>query len=34
MTSFLGVPIWYKKRAVGSLYLTDKVGDGPFDEEG
>ena len=33
MTSFLGVPIWYKKRAVGSLYLTDKVGDGPFDDE-
>ena len=33
MTSFLGVPIRYKRRAVGSLYLTDKVGDGPFDEE-
>ena len=33
MTSFLGVPIRYKGRAVGSLYLTDKDGDAPFDED-
>ncbi len=33
MTSFLGVPIRYKRRAVGSLYLTDKAGELPFDED-
>ena len=36
MTTMLGVPIRYKDRAVGSLYLTDKVGGGKFtpqDEE-
>ena len=33
MTSFLGVPIRYKGRAVGSLYLTDKVGGAPFDQD-
>ena len=33
MTSFLGVPIRYKGRAVGSLYLTDKDGGAPFDED-
>ena len=33
MTSFLGVPIRYKGRAVGSLYLTDKDGDSPFDQD-
>ena len=33
MTSFLGVPIRYKGRAVGSLYLTDKGGDSPFDQD-
>ena len=33
MTSFLGVPIRYKGRAVGSLYLTDKDGGSPFDQD-
>ena len=33
MTSFLGVPIRYKGRAVGSLYLTDKDGGSPFDKD-
>ena len=33
MTSFLGVPIRYKGRAVGSLYLTNKDGGSPFDQE-
>ena len=33
MTRFLGVPIRYKGRAVGSLYLTDKVGGSPFDQD-
>ena len=33
MTSLLGVPIRYKGRAVGSLYLTDKDGGSPFDED-
>ena len=33
MTSFLGVPIRYKGRAVGSLYLTDKGGGSPFDQD-
>ena len=33
MTSFLGAPIRYKGRAVGSLYLTDKDGGSPFDQE-
>ena len=33
MTSFLGVPIRYKGRAVGSLYLTDKHGASPFDQD-
>ena len=33
MTSFLGVPIRYKGRAVGSLYLTDKDGDSAFDDD-
>ena len=33
MTSFLGVPIRRKGRAVGSLYLTDKDGGAPFDQD-
>ena len=33
MTTFLGVPIRYKDRAVGSLYLTDKHGGAPFTPE-
>ena len=33
MTSFLGVPIRYKGRAVGSLYLTDKHGGSSFDQD-
>ena len=33
MSSFLGVPIRYKGQPVGSLYLTDKLGGGPFTEE-
>ncbi len=33
MTSLLGVPIRYKGRAVGSLYLTDKDGGSPFDDD-
>ncbi len=32
MTSFLGVPIRRKGRAVGSLYLADKDGGAPFDQ--
>jgi diguanylate cyclase (GGDEF)-like protein len=33
MTSFLGVPMLYQDRVIGSLYLTDKHGDGEFTEE-
>lgn len=33
MTSFLGVPIRYKGRAIGSLYLTDKNRCSPFDQD-
>ena len=33
MTRFLGVPIRYKGRAVGSLYLTDKEDGSPFDQD-
>ena len=33
MTTFLGIPIRYKGRAVGSLYLTDKEGGSPFTAE-
>ena len=33
MTTFLGVPIRYKGRAVGSIYLTDKEGGAPFTPE-
>ena len=33
MTSFLGVPIRYKGRAVGSWYLTDKECGSPFDQD-
>src|SRR5579875_2215282 len=36
MTSLLGVPILFQGRAIGDLYLTDKIGDaefGPEDEE-
>jgi len=33
MTTFLGVPIRHKDRAVGSLYLTDKDGGAPFTPE-
>ena len=32
MTSFLGVPILVGGRAYGNLYLTEKYGDGEFDE--
>ena len=33
MTTFLGIPIRYKGRAVGSIYLTDKEGGSPFTAE-
>lgn len=33
MTSFLGVPILVGGKAFGNLYLTDKLGGGPFDED-
>ena len=33
MTSFLGVPIRYKGRGVGSLYLTEKLDGTPFSAE-
>jgi signal transduction histidine kinase len=33
MTSLLGVPILFKGRAVGDLYLTDKIGASEFSEE-
>jgi signal transduction histidine kinase len=33
MTSFLGVPIRRGERVLGSLYLTNKEGGGPFTEE-
>ncbi len=33
MTTFLGVPIRVRDEVFGNLYLTEKHGDGPFDEE-
>ncbi len=33
MTSFLGVPLRVRDDVYGNLYLTDKVGTGPFTEE-
>lgn len=33
MTSLLGVPILYQGKAVGDLYLTDKIGADEFSEE-
>ncbi len=33
MTSFLGVPMVYQDRIIGSLYLTNKHGGGDFSEE-
>jgi diguanylate cyclase (GGDEF)-like protein len=33
MTSFLGVPMVYQERTIGSLYLTNKHGGGDFTEE-
>jgi len=33
MTSFLGAPVWVKGRSVGNLYLTDKRGGEPFNED-
>ncbi len=33
MSSFLGVPIRIRDEVYGNLYLTDKRGGGPFDEE-
>ena len=32
METFLGMPIWYKGEAVGSLYLTEKQDKTPFDD--
>ena len=33
MRSFLGVPVRVEGRVIGNLYLTDKAGGQPFDEE-
>jgi two-component system, NarL family, sensor histidine kinase DevS len=33
MTTFLGVPVAWRGKAYGDLYLTEKAGDGPFTEE-
>jgi two-component system sensor histidine kinase DevS len=33
MTSFLGVPVAYKGRIIGNLYLTDKLGGEEFTQE-
>jgi signal transduction histidine kinase len=33
MTTFLGAPIKVRDEVFGNLYLTDKRGDGPFDED-
>jgi len=33
MTSFLGVPVAYKGRIIGNLYLTDKLGGEEFSQE-
>jgi diguanylate cyclase (GGDEF)-like protein len=33
MTTFLGVPMVYQERTIGSLYLTNKRGGGDFSEE-
>lgn len=33
MTSFIGLPILYEGRTVGDLYLTDKAGDQPFNQQ-
>lgn len=33
MTTFLGVPVRVEGRAIGNLYLTNKEGGQPFDEE-
>ena len=33
MTSFLGVPIIFKSRLLGNLYLTDKIGADEFSEQ-
>jgi signal transduction histidine kinase len=33
MHSFLGVPVRVEGRVIGNLYLTDKAGGAPFDEE-
>lgn len=33
MTTFLGVPIRVRDEIFGNLYLTEKLGGGPFDEE-